>query len=98
MEINIREGNKNDVPAALDLVKELALFEKAPEEVINNMEQMMEDGFGANPIYKMLVAENLTPNPSSQERGTVVAIAIYFIKYSTWKGKGLSDQRRSRPT
>ncbi len=89
MEIKIREGKKEDVPAALELVKELALFEKAPEQVITNVKQMIADGFGENPIYKMLVAEDLTPSPSLKERGTVVAIAIYFIKYSTWKGKGL---------
>ncbi len=80
MEIKIREGKKEDVPAALDLVKELALFEKAPEQVITNVEQMVADGFGENPVYKLLVAE---------VENNVVAVAIYFIKYSTWKGKGI---------
>ena len=89
MEITIRKGEPKDVAATLELIKELALFEKAPEQVITNVQQMMEDGFGQNPFYKLMVAEYLSPNPSPQERGIVVGVAVYFNKYSTWKGKGL---------
>ncbi|MBS1764116.1 MAG: GNAT family N-acetyltransferase [Bacteroidetes bacterium] len=76
----IRKGKTEDVPAALQLIKELAEFEKAPEQVINTEAKMLEDGFGKNPVYRMLVAES---------EGKVIGIAIYFLKYSTWKGKGI---------
>lgn len=78
--IVIRKGIKSDIPAVLSLIKELALYEKAPEEVTNTIEDMEGDGFGAQPVFRMLVAEN---------EGKVVGMAIYFIKYSTWKGKGV---------
>jgi len=80
MQVKIRQGNKGDVAATLELIKELALFEKAPEQVITNVQQMIEDGFGQNPFYKLMVAE---------VNSEVVGIAVYFNKYSTWKGKGI---------
>jgi GNAT superfamily N-acetyltransferase len=80
MEVNIREGTKADLPRALELVEELALYEKAPEEVINTVVMMEEDGFGKNPIFGFFVAE--TSNG-------IVGISIYYWRYSTWKGKRL---------
>lgn len=80
MQVKIRQGTKGDVAAALELIKELALFEKAPEQVITNVQQMTEDGFGQSPFYKLMVAE---------VNSEVVGVAVYFNKYSTWKGKGL---------
>ena len=80
MELTIRKGTKDDLPAALALVKELATYEKAPEAVITTVESMTEDGFSDNPIYYLHVAEL---------NGEVVGIAIYFIMYSTWKGRCL---------
>lgn len=76
----IRKGKKADLPHVLNLIQELALYEKAPEEVTNTVEAMERDGFGDQPVFRMLVAE--TDNK-------VVGMAIYFIKYSTWKGKGV---------
>jgi GNAT superfamily N-acetyltransferase len=78
--IKIRTGTKQDLPQALELIKELARYEKAPDEVINTVAQMEIDGFGANPIFGLFVAEN--------EHG-VVGISIYYWRYSTWKGKRL---------
>ncbi|QQR95937.1 MAG: GNAT family N-acetyltransferase [Bacteroidota bacterium] len=78
--INIRKGTPADVEPALHLIKELAEYEKAPEQVINTVEQMLKDGFGEKPIFDLLVAET---------NDNIVGIAIYFIKYSTWKGKCL---------
>lgn len=78
--INIRKGKKTDLPAVLKLIQELAHYEKAPEEVTNTIEAMERDGFGDNPVFRLLVAE-------IEEK--VVGMAIYFIKYSTWKGKGV---------
>lgn len=76
----IRQGTKEDVPAAFELIQELALFEKAPEEVDNTPERMLKDGFGENPVYGFMVAEL-----DSQ----IVGISLYYFRYSTWKGKRL---------
>ena len=78
--IQIRKGKKEDLPVALDLIRELALFEKAPEQVTNTVKDMEADGFGKNPVFNFYVAEL---------EKQIVGIAVYFIKYSTWKGKCL---------
>ena len=80
MEITIREGTAKDIPTIFKLIKELALYEKAPDEVITNEEQMYEDGFGENAIFKFIVAE---------VDNEVIGMALYYWKYSTWKGKGI---------
>ena len=80
MEVVIRPGKIEDVPQALQLIKELALFEKEPDEVITTTASMERDGFGKHPAYILTVAEL---------NKQVVGIAIYFVKYSTWKGKGV---------
>ncbi len=80
MEIKIRQGTKQDLPRTLELVRELAEFERAPHEVINTVEKMEEDGFGKNPIYGFFVAE---------QNGTIIGISLYYWRYSTWKGKRL---------
>lgn len=79
-QVTIRLGTKSDLPRALELIKELALYEHAPDEVTNTVELMEHDGFGSNPIYGLFVAEN--------ENG-IVGISIYYWRYSTWKGKRL---------
>jgi GNAT superfamily N-acetyltransferase len=76
----IRKGTRDDLPSVLRLIRELALFEKAPEEVTNSLEAMERDGFGQNPVFGFHVAE---------ENNVIVGMALYFVKYSTWKGKGL---------
>lgn len=78
--ITIRRGLKKDLPRVLELVKELAEYERAPHEVINSVEQMEIDGFGPNPIYGFFVAENRTE---------IVGLSLYYWRYSTWKGKRL---------
>ncbi len=80
MIVTIRPGTKEDVPQTLALIKELAEYEKAKDAVTNTVEDMVRDGFGKQPIFGLLVAE-------MDEK--VVGIAIYFTKYSTWKGKGI---------
>src|SRR3954469_19587785 len=77
----IREGVKEDLIYVLKLVKELAEFERAPEEVVNTVELMERDGFGPNPVYGFFVAED--------KEGTIVGISLYYYRYSTWKGKRL---------
>lgn len=78
--INIRKGTKADLPAAMELIHELAVYEKAPEQVENSVARMEEDGFGENPVYGFFVAE---------EDGTVKGMALHYYRYSTWKGKSL---------
>ncbi|HNQ11934.1 MAG TPA: GNAT family N-acetyltransferase [Bacteroidia bacterium] len=78
--IIIRKTLIHDIEAILGLIKELALFEKAPEQVSNTVEQMTKEGFGKEPAFESIVAEC---------NGQIVGMAIFFIKYSTWKGKGV---------
>jgi GNAT superfamily N-acetyltransferase len=80
MNITIREGMEADLPQAFALIQELAEFERAPQEVTNTLDMMREDGFGQNPIFKFFVAES---------EAVIIGIAVYFIAYSTWKGKTL---------
>lgn len=78
--INIRTGTRSDLPRALELIKELALYEKAPEEVTNTLDRMEVDGFGPNPVFGFFVAER---------DGAIVGMALYYWRYSTWKGRRL---------
>jgi GNAT superfamily N-acetyltransferase len=80
MEVIIRPGCQQDISAVYALIKELAEYERAPDEVTNTVEDMIADGFGDHPCYSLLVAE---------VNGEIAGMAIYFVKYSTWKGKGI---------
>jgi GNAT superfamily N-acetyltransferase len=62
----------------MELIRELALYEKAPDEVTVTMEHFEESGFGANPVWWAFVAE---------EDGVIQGFAMYYIRYSTWKGQ-----------
>lgn len=76
----IRVGRKEDLPEVLELIKELAEYENALDQVANTVDQMEIDGFGDHPIYGFFVAEL---------DGKVVGTAIYYDRFSTWKGKRL---------
>jgi GNAT superfamily N-acetyltransferase len=78
--ILIRNGKKEDLPRVLELIKELAEFERAVHEVTNTISAMEEDGFGSNPVFGFFVAE---------ERDMIHGISLYYYRYSTWKGKRL---------
>jgi len=80
MTVHIRPGKKDDLPAVMAMVQELAVFERAPDAITNTLAAMEEDGFGPSPAYRFLVAET---------GDRVVGLALYFTKYSTWKGRGL---------
>lgn len=75
--IHIRKGKPTDVPAVMALVHELAEYERAPHEVTNTPERMLQDGFGDRPLFDFWVAEN---------QAGVVGMALCYIRYSTWKG------------
>lgn len=79
MEFQIRRAEKSDCPAMLDLIRELALYEKAPDEVTVDPLHFEESGFGANPVWWAFVVENTDKK--------VIAFALYYIRYSTWKGQ-----------
>jgi GNAT superfamily N-acetyltransferase len=78
--MNIRKGIKSDLPQVLELIQELADYEKAAHEVEITLTQLEEDGFGENPVYEFFVAEN---------ESEIVGIALYYFRYSTWKGKAV---------
>ena len=77
MNITIRKTEPKDYPAVLELIKELALFERAPEKVTNSVELMQEE----NQYFHSIVAE--------KEDGEIAGMAIYFFAYYTWVGKSL---------
>lgn len=74
----IRKGNPEDMEAVLGLIKELAVFEKEPDAVLITVEDLIRDGFGLVPLFQVLVAEI---------ENEIVGIALYYYRYSTWKGK-----------
>lgn len=76
--ITIRKAVKEDCPAMLQLVHELAEYEKAPEQVTVTLDHFIESGFGPNPVWWAFVAE---------AEGRVAGMALYYIRYSTWKGQ-----------
>lgn len=78
MNIQIRKAEKKDCARLLELIHELAVFEKAPEEVTVTLQHFEESGFGEKPVWWALVAE---------VEGVVHAFALYYIRYSTWKGQ-----------
>ncbi len=80
MEINIRRAVAADCKRILELVQELADYEKAPQEVTVTVEHFRESGFGPNPVWWAFVAENETG---------IVAFALYYIRFSTWKGQAM---------
>jgi len=77
----VRPGRAEDVPSIFNLITELAIYEKAGREVTNSPEKILEDGFGENPIFGLFVAENHLQK--------IVGMALYYTKYSTWKGRCL---------
>ena len=78
MSITIRRAGRNDCERMMELVRELALYERAPDEVTVTHEHFEESGFGPNPVWWAFVAE---------EGGLVQGFALYYIRYSTWKGQ-----------
>jgi|SRR6185437_980783 len=80
IDIKIRKGVEADLEQVLGLVKELAIYEKAPNEVEVTIEEMHNWGFGKDKVFEFFVAEH---------EHKIIGIALYYYKYSTWKGKCL---------
>lgn len=80
--ITIRKALASDCERMMELVKELAIFEKAPNEVTVTLEHFIEAGFGKNPIWCALVAVD-------EWNDLIIGISLYYMRYSTWKGTRL---------
>lgn len=80
MDVNIRKAVVQDMPQVLDLITELAVFEKEPDAVEITISDLQKDGFGEHPAFECFVAE---------VKGKVEGIALVYNRYSTWKGRVL---------
>ena len=78
MKIHIRKAVKEDCVRILELVKELAIYEKAPKEVTVTLEHFEKSGFGSRPVWWAFVAE---------VNGKVEGFALWYVRFSTWKGQ-----------
>ncbi len=78
MEIVVKKAVKEDCEAIMNLIHELAVYEKAPNEITVSMEHFIESGFGAKPVWEAFVAK---------ENNIIKGFALYYIRYSTWKGQ-----------
>ena len=76
--MNIRRGKPEDMQAVLGLIQDLALFEKEPDAVLVTVDDLIRDGFGTVPLFHVFVAE---------VEDEIVGIALWYYRFSTWKGK-----------
>src|SRR5882672_7005165 len=80
MAITIRRAVKEDCPRLLELIHELAIYERAPGQMTVTPEHFTESGFGEHPVWWTFVAE---------VDGKIQGFALYYIRYSTWKGQAM---------
>ena len=80
MNLNTRNAEAKDCARILELINELAEYERAPQEVTVTLDHFIEAGFGTNPVWKAFVAEI---------DGTIIGFALFYTRYSTWKGSRL---------
>ena len=78
MSIKIRRAEREDCARLLELVNELAVYERAPQEVTVTLDHFIESGFGTNPVWYGFVAE---------KDDVIKGFAVYYVRYSTWKGQ-----------
>ena len=78
MSFIIRKGQKEDMNSVLELIVELAVFEKLPNEVEITVDDLLKDGFSENSKFNVFVAE---------ENSVIVGAALFYERYSTWKGR-----------
>ncbi|GAA4462556.1 GNAT family N-acetyltransferase [Nemorincola caseinilytica] len=76
--ILVRRAQEADCERMMELVRELALYERAPHEVTVTLDHFRQSGFGPHPVWWAFVAE---------ENGVIQGFALYYIRYSTWKGQ-----------
>jgi len=80
MEIILREAQKTDMSAVLSLIQELASFEKEANAVELTVEELERDGFGPQPLFRVFIAER---------NSEIVGMALFYERYSTWKGRSI---------
>ncbi|AUC22009.1 MULTISPECIES: GNAT family N-acetyltransferase [Polaribacter] len=78
MDFTVRLGEEKDMQSVLNLITELAVFEKEPDAVEVTVEDLIKDGFSKNPKFKVFVAE---------QENKIIGIALFYERYSTWKGR-----------
>jgi GNAT superfamily N-acetyltransferase len=78
---SIRAATPADIPAILDLIRALATYERAPNAVKTTEADLLRDGFGEQPCFECLIAEN------DEGHGQPAGFALYFYNYSTWRGR-----------
>ena len=76
--MKIRKATQKDMPFVLELIQELAAFEKEPEAVVVTVDDLIRDGFSDSPLFHCLVAE---------KENAIIGMALFYYRYSTWKGK-----------
>ena len=80
MSFKIRFANADDMLAVHSLITELAVYENEPKAVEISVEDLVNDGFGNQPKFKIFVAE---------ENCAIIGMALFYERYSTWKGKAI---------
>ncbi|WP_426095114.1 GNAT family N-acetyltransferase [Flavobacterium sp. DSR2-3-3] len=85
--MNIRKGTQQDMQAVLGLIQELAAFEKEPDAVLVTVDDLIRDGFGPVPLFHVFVAEVDDDKSDSEPAKQIVGIALWYYRFSTWKGK-----------
>ncbi|GAB3165244.1 GNAT family N-acetyltransferase [Telluribacter humicola] len=78
MNVITRQGTRHDIPSVFELVKELAIYEKALDQIANTPDRMAQDY--DDKLYDFFVAE---------ADGKIIGLSLYYFRYSTWKGKRL---------
>src|SRR5208282_4984851 len=85
MSIVLRKAEVTDCPRLMELVRELAEYERAPQAVTVTLEQFIQSGFGNHPVWWANVA--LDSEIIGREEEKILGFALYYIRYSTWKGQ-----------
>lgn len=86
MSMRIRKAGIDDCPEMMELIRELAAFEKEPDAVTVSLPEFEDAGFGRTPVWRAFVAETYF-EPTNESK--IVGMALYYYRYSTWKGKML---------
>lgn len=76
--MKIRKAEKTDMPAVLELIQELAIFENEPQAVEISVETLQKEGFSENPLFNCFIAE---------KEGEILGAALFYFRFSTWKGR-----------
>jgi GNAT superfamily N-acetyltransferase len=76
--MTIRKATEKDMPFVLELIQELAIFEKEPDAVVVTVDDLVRDGFSEQPLFQCFVAE---------VENEIIGMALFYYRYSTWKGK-----------